>query len=228
MGGAIYSFKVLYRWGDTSLNREFLQSLSFWACKIAGVKIETIHAERVNQYRPAVLIGNHQSGMDLAIMGSLCPTNTVIIGKREILYIPFVGWYFLGAGNLLINRSKTRQARAALFGVIETLKKKKLNLGIMPEGTRNRVDTGTLLPFKKGAFNLAIEAQLPIMAVVCSDLKGIAIWEKNELKGGKVILSVLGPFMTTGLSAADANRLSQEIWQQMDAELKRITALVRT
>ncbi len=223
---AFYSIKVLFRWGDTSLNREFNLSFSKVALWIAGVKVKVLNPQGINARRPAVLIGNHQSGMDFAVIGSLCPPDTVVIGKREIIYIPFLGWFLLGAGNILIDRSKSRKARSALLNAIQTMKTKNLNLAIMPEGTRNRQDSTQLLPFKKGAFNLAIEAQFPIIPVVCSSLEGIAILEKSQIKGGRVIVSVMEPVETVGLTLQDVHRLSDEIRGKMQIELNRINTLV--
>ena len=92
--GAFYAVVVLFRWGDTSLNRDFTQKFSKFVRWFLGIKLEVIHPERITNIRPVVFVANHQSGMDMALIGHLCPTDTVLIGKKEILYIPFFGICF--------------------------------------------------------------------------------------------------------------------------------------
>jgi 1-acyl-sn-glycerol-3-phosphate acyltransferase len=172
-----------------------------------------------------VLIGNHQSALDLAVIGSMCPSGTVIVGKKEIAWIPIFGWYFRAAGNLMLNRSNASDARQALKKTAERVRQDQLNVAIFPEGTRNRKPSTGFLPFKKGAFHLARELQVPILPVVCSSLEGIALWESLQLDGGKVIVSLLEPIPTQGWTEAQMNSEIPRIHALMLAEYHRINAL---
>jgi 1-acyl-sn-glycerol-3-phosphate acyltransferase len=156
----------------------------------------------------------------------------VIVAKKSIQYIPLFGWFFKIAGNLLIDRSKTSDAKRMMNEVEQKLIRDDLNLTVFPEGTRNRsvpdAKTGViadLLPFKKGAFFLAANLGLPIIPVVCSSLRGKAIWENFELAGGTVVISVLEPVETKGLSSEQIDQLRESIWKQMATEFLRINAL---
>lgn len=217
-----YSIKVLFRWGDLSLNQEFVVSFAKFANPFVGVELKLIDSHKVHLNRPCVFLGNHQSGMDFATMGLLAPKNVVIIGKKEIIWIPFFGWFLKGAGNILIDRKSGKKSHQALQKVVRELKAKNLCLAIMPEGTRNRKNSKILLPFKRGAFHVAIEGQFPLVPVLSTSLEGIAMWERGELKGGEVWVKVLDPIETLGKTKADLDSLIKEVHQMMQLELDRL------
>ena len=93
------------------LNLIFLLPFGWFARTLVGVKLTVLNRERLYLHRPMIFFGNHQSGLDLAVIGVTCTTGTVIVGKKEIQNIPLFGWYWKTAGNLLINRSKPAEAK---------------------------------------------------------------------------------------------------------------------
>ena len=72
-----------------------------------------------------------------------------------------------------------------------------------------------MLPFKKGAFYMAIEAQVPIVPVVCSPVKHLVNWKKRELKRGDVIIRALDPISTRGLTPNDTEKPMKETRDKM-------------
>jgi 1-acyl-sn-glycerol-3-phosphate acyltransferase len=84
--------------------------------------------------------------------------------KKEIVYVPFYGWIAYLSGHLLLDRGNTGKAVAALQKIAVFMKKNRLGIWIMPEGTRSR--DGSLLPFKKGFVRLAIATGLPVVPVI--------------------------------------------------------------
>jgi lysophosphatidate acyltransferase len=221
--GFVFAMVSIFQWGNATLNRRFMRSFSFWVKKIVGLKFQIENEDRLYLHRPAILTSNHQTGLDLGIIGTLAPPNSVIVAKRELLYIPFFGWMFLAAGNILINRSRSREAKEAITSVIDRLKNKNLNLIIFPEGTRNKGAEDELLPFKKGMFHLSVQSGFPIIPVVCSSLKRVAIWENYELQGGTVYMSVLMPIFPRPIPAGSPT----EVRSAENAEVSRLTAEVR-
>lgn len=106
-----------------------------------------------------------------------------VVAKREIFYV----WPFgLGAwlcGLIFINRMHSDKARDQLNEATEKIKRKNIKLWIFPEGTRR--NTGELHPFKKGAFHVAIKAQIPILPVVYSSYKTFLDDKNRNLTNGK-------------------------------------------
>jgi len=94
-------------------------------------------------------------------------------------------------------------------------------IGITPEGTRNKKGEG-LLPFKKGAFHLAIQAQVPLIAFVVAPLAKVAHWESKILKRARVPIEVLPPFPTLGLTENDVGTLMNEVRVKMEEALIRL------
>jgi 1-acyl-sn-glycerol-3-phosphate acyltransferase len=197
----------------------------YFARWLVGIKLVILNGQRVEDNRPVVLVGNHQTGLDFAIISRACPGGSLIVAKRELIRIPIFGWFFWIAGNLLIDRSDPKSAKKQLDGASHLLKKYSLNLAIFPEGTRSR--TNAILPFKKGAFYLAVSTGLPIIPIVCSSLKGKGIWEKGELSGGHVVVSALEAISTLGVQSHEVDALIERIRNLMIAEFERVTELAR-
>ena len=207
-------------------NQFFLVPFGIFARWLVGIKLVVLNGKRVTIARPCVLVGNHQSALDFAIISHACPGAAVIVAKRELKHVPIFGWFFQIAGNLLIDRSNPRSAKQQMDVAREMIKKENLNLAIFPEGTRSR--TQEILPFKKGGFHLAVSMGFPILPIVCSSLKGKAVWEKMDLKGGHIVVSVLEAVPTVGLTIDQIDALRDEIRKRMVTEFERINELANS
>lgn len=95
---------------------------------------------------------------------------------------------------------------------------------IFPEGTRSYANSPTLLPFKKGAFHLAIQAQVPIVPVVVANYSNILDLKTRTFKAGSIPVSVLQAVETKGLTKDDVDSLVEKVRSSMMEELVRITA----
>jgi 1-acyl-sn-glycerol-3-phosphate acyltransferase len=110
--------------------------------------------------QPVIFMGNHQSQLDPPYLLGAIPVHAVYIAKRELKWVPFIGWAAAAAGAIFIDRSNRERAVASLHEAAMKIRGGR-NVVIFPEGTRTR--TGALLPFKKGGFNLALDAGVPIV-----------------------------------------------------------------
>lgn len=131
-----------------------------WIC---GIKLEVFGQENIPK-TPAIFIGNHQSLLDIFIFPSILPKKTFAIGKKEMLRYPFLGWMFYISGQIPVDRSNHIRAMRSMEKVYDKINKHKYSVFFCPEGTRS-ID-GKLLPFKKGAFHLAIQTKLPIVPMI--------------------------------------------------------------
>lgn len=169
---------------------------------------------------PAVLVSNHQSFLDTLLLGSIWPRKVVPIGKKEIGFIPVIGWWFVACGARLIDRSQSKEAKNILENQVDFIQR-GYGIGITPEGTRNKKGKG-LLPFKKGAFHLAIKAQVPIVPFVIAPLGDLANWEKKKLKKAIIPIEVLPPIPTAGLTESDVDSLMGRVREEMEKTLTRL------
>lgn len=113
-----------------------------------------------NGTQPCIFMCNHESQLDPPFLVGILPAHPVFIAKKEVKYIPFVGWAAMCAGVIFIDRGHRERAIGSLSQAAAGIRSGK-SVVVFPEGTRTR--TGELLPLKKGSFNLAIEAQVPVV-----------------------------------------------------------------
>jgi 1-acyl-sn-glycerol-3-phosphate acyltransferase len=115
-------------------------------------------------------MSNHQSLYDVPVLFHVLGANLRMITKEELFKVPVFGPAMKHAGFISIDRSNRERALQSL----EVAKQKiagGLNVWIAPEGTRSK--TGQLLPFKKGGFNLALDAGLCVLPVTLKGTRDI-------------------------------------------------------
>ncbi len=195
-------------WRSWNLNQSYGQVLSRgmrlilgWQAQVAG------GLEHLDTHQPCVYLVNHQNIWEVAIFAVLYPKKTVIIGRREVAWIPLFGLLFMAAGNLLIRRNQRTQAVLSLKAAVAQIKKHQLSLWVFPEGTRNR-SLEPLLPLKRGPFHLALQAQIPLVPVVAGSFRALYQADQYLLQKGTVRLKVLSPLFPPPVS--DLTPLSQE------------------
>jgi 1-acyl-sn-glycerol-3-phosphate acyltransferase len=112
------------------------------------------------------MISNHQNNFDIFVVGSFVTHHTVSVGKKVIKYFPFFGQIYWLSGNILIDRKKKKSAIGTMNQASTQIVQKKIRVWVMPEGTRSK--GRGLLPFKKGAFYLSQQSDVPIIPVCIS------------------------------------------------------------
>lgn len=181
--------------------------------------------EEALEVRPAVFVANHQTELDVLMLGCVFPRWCSITAKKSLKWIPFLGWFMALSKTVFIDRANRATARAAFDSAAAHVRREKQSVFIFPEGTRSYATKPDLLPFKKGAFHLAIQAQVPIVPVVVANYAHILNIKARIFRPGVVDVSVLPPIPTTGLTAADADKLTQRTRDAMMNELMRLSHL---
>jgi 1-acyl-sn-glycerol-3-phosphate acyltransferase len=189
---------------------------------ILGIRHEIKGREILDPNRPCVFISNHQDNMDIFPGAFTVPQDTVTIGKRSIIFIPFFGLFYWLAGNILIDRKNKKKAFGTMDTAAEAIRERKISVWIMPEGTRSR--GRGVLPFKKGPFLTAIKAQVPIVPIAISSYTKTVNLKK--WKAGLILIEVLPPIQTAGLTADDATRIKDEAFHLMRDTVARLDAEV--
>ncbi|KAM9641813.1 1-acyl-sn-glycerol-3-phosphate acyltransferase beta [Trichechus inunguis] len=180
---------------------------------IYGLRFEIQGREKLEVDRPCVIISNHQSILDMMGLMETLPKRCVQIAKRELLFWGPVGLVMYLGGVFFINRQRSSTAVTVMAEVGERMVRENLKVWIYPEGTRN--SNGDLLPFKKGAFYLAVQAQVPIIPVVYSSYSSFYNLETKLFTSGTIKVEVLDAVPTTGLTTADIPKLVDTCHQNM-------------
>ena len=181
------------------------------ALALAGVTLEVTGEEHLWSHRPAVFVFNHQSSFDVIVIGRLLERDFTAVAKAELAKDPRFAALGALAGVAYVDRSDRSQSRAALAPVVEKLRS-GISLAIAPEGTRSA--TPTLGRFKKGAFHIAAQAEVPIVPVVIRNA-GEIMWRASLVaRPGTVDVAVLPPVPTEGLRPDDVDDLADRVRQQ--------------
>ena len=212
-----------FRWGDRRLNRDVAHLLSWGMLRCAGVRLCIDGREHLDPAVPSIVLFNHQSAFDVASIGALAHERSVVIGKKELIWIPFFNLLFLAAGNVMIDRKARTLAISGLDRAVDVLRRDGASIWIAPEGTRNTGDG--LLPFKKGAFHMAIAAQVPLVPIVCASLRPIIDWKQQIFGPGVLPVRILAPVPTAGLTEADVEAVSAQVRQSMLSALGEMHAV---
>jgi len=157
--------------------------------------------------RPFVVVSNHESFADILLISHL-PWEMKWLSKAELFRIPIMGWMMWLVGDIPVRRGFGPSAAEALERCRQALRR-RVSVMIFPEGTRSR--TAELLPFKDGAFRLAIEAGVPILPLAVSGTR--TALPKNNWRFGRSVaeVRVLEPVETTGLTLEDVPALKAKV-----------------
>lgn len=140
----------------------------------------------LNITRPAVFIGNHQTELDVLVLGYIFPPYCSVAAKKSLKSIPILGWFMNLSGSVFIDRANSTSARNAMTGAADEMQKRKQSVYMFPEGTRSYAKEPMLLPFKKGAFHLAVQAGVPIVPVVVANYSNVLYVQGWKFNSGTI------------------------------------------
>ncbi len=182
-----------------------------WArvlCAVAGVKVVRAPDRAPLPRGPAVYTINHSSDWDIFAMALHLPPRTRGVAKRELGWIPFFGWALHLSGMIMVDRRNHTRAVRQLEAAAKKIRDGR-PIFMAPEGTRSR--SGELLPFKKGAFVLAIQAQVPVVPIVIKGAYEVQVRHSLRLNPGTVTIQFLEPIPTAGLTLDDRDALIEKV-----------------
>ena len=157
--------------------------------RILGVKINITTDPAVKDDTPYVYIANHQNSYDIFTVCKAARKGVVTIGKKSLKWIPIFGQIYVLSGNIMIDRGNSNRAKNTLEKAAARRKQRALSVWVFPEGTRS-YGRG-LLPFKTGAFRLALQTEEPIVMVCVSTThKKIRL---NRWNNGTIEIKICAP-----------------------------------
>lgn len=113
-----------------------------------------------------VYASNHESLVDILVLGAALPGDFKWAAKRSVMNVPFLGWHLRLAGHVPVDRNKGKEAAIAVMEAFEGVLRNEKPLLVFPEGTRTA--DGKLKAFKNGAFQAAVLAGKPVVPVALS------------------------------------------------------------
>ena len=173
---------------------------------LSGVRMRAEGLEHLQRNRAAVYAVNHTSNVEppiiFDVLSPLFP-RLKILYKAELRKLPVLVGAFDLAGFIPLERGNREQSRPAVDRAAEALRNGDSFL-IFPEGTRSR--TGELLPFKKGGFIMAIQAQAPVVPVAILGARSAMRKGSPWIRPVTVTVKLGQPIETAGLTIDDRDR----------------------
>lgn len=130
--------------------------------KACGAKVKVTGLENLDPERSYIFVANHRSYLDTATLFAFAGKRIGLVAKKELLKVPVMGQGMSFVNIIAIDRSNPERARASMEKAREVLDA-GYSFGVFVEGTRAM--PGELLPFKKGAFHLAVQTNADIIPV---------------------------------------------------------------
>lgn len=159
--------------------------------------------------KPYIVVMNHQSNMDIPVLVHSLPLQLRFMTKIELKKVPVFGSALIRSGHFLIDREDHLKAMEGVTAAGEAQRQRGVSVVFAPEGTRS--PDGKLLPFKKGAFVMAVETGIPILPVTLdgtrlSLAKG-SLWARKA----DVKVTIHKPIPTDSLTYVDRDGLSEKV-----------------
>jgi len=182
-----------------------------------GFRLKKQIDQELDRNQSYMFCPNHASLMDPFVLIALSKNPIVFVGKKELVKIPIFGFFYKRVV-IMVDRSNPKSRKR-----VYEMAKKKLqggtSIGIFPEGLVPE-DEVILAPFKKGAFSLAMEFEIPIVPQTYYDCKRLFSWDL--FRGGMGAFRVRQHTFieTKGLSTKeDMNMLLEKTFEIIHNEL---------
>ena len=188
---------------------------------IPPVHVEVEGIEKIDPQQRYMIASNHLSQFDIPLLFRVLPLHGRFLSKKEVFKIPLVGRAMRTIGIIEIDRSSGRSSRQAIVEGIAVAADRGYSLIVFPEGTRSTDEE--LLPFKKGAFRIAIDTGLPVVPVVIDGTQFINSPGSKIFRPGTARVVICDPIETSGLTNKDdLNDLVRAVESTMNETYERL------
>ena len=202
--------------------RMWLYPFCLWGAKLwmrgSGVEVEVAGRENLEKDKSYIFIANHRSYIDTTALFAYAGKKIGLIAKKEILKVPVLGRGISFINFVTIDRSNPQRA-------IQTMEKVReivdggYSFGVFAEGTRAM--PGDLLPFKKGAFHLAVQTGAAIIPVAIKNTDYLMGKKTGVVNPGTMEIVLLPPIETKNAAPDDLMELLRKTREAIAEELAK-------
>jgi 1-acyl-sn-glycerol-3-phosphate acyltransferase len=199
---------IVFLFDDKVANRTTGVWWSRFNAYATPISVTVIGKENIDRKQSYVVVPNHQSSFDIFVLYGWLGIDIKWVMKQELRKIPFFGLAGEKGGNIYIDRSNPKAAYASLEKAREKLVD-GTSLIMLPEGTRSR--TGQLGEFKKGAFKLALDLDIPILPVTIANTRNILPPKSFNLFPGRATMIIHKPVALSAYSSDTLDRFITDV-----------------
>ncbi|WP_255489421.1 1-acyl-sn-glycerol-3-phosphate acyltransferase [Dysgonomonas sp. 216] len=186
------------------------------ACRLSLCKITVKGREKLDKNTSYVFTPNHQGAFDIFLIYGYLGQNIKWVQKQELRKIPFVGKASEIAGHIFVNQSSLKSMKETITKAEQELKKGD-SITIFPEGSRTK--DGTMGRFKKGAFIIAQQMQLPVVPLTLNGPFNVMKIHTYLINPGKMELIIHDPIPTQGMTEDDIPELLNKTHNEVHSGL---------
>lgn len=190
--------------GNVETTYRYAQSWYRSLLRFSGVKVVVHGQENLQAETRYIVLANHASQFDIPAINAI-PLDLRMMYKRELRKIPFMGWALMASSYIPITRSNARSAKDVLEKTISTINESKASVLVFAEGTRSY--DGSLLPFKRGGIQLAVNSTTNILPVAIVGSYEIMPRTSSRFKKGTIHVHIGNPINIENREYARAEEL---------------------
>ena len=181
------------------------------------VKVEGL--EKIKGEGPFIFMSNHQGSYDIFALLGYLPFHFKWLAKKELFAIPFFGWTMSAAGYIRLDRQGTRETVEAMNQAAQRIRE-GMSVVIFPEGSRS--PNGSIQPFKKGGFTLALKSKVPIIPISIAGSREIMPKDRLTASPGEIRIRIGDPIETQPYSTKDRTHLMERVHQAISTNFEAI------
>lgn len=208
---------VTHRFHPSAAN--FKRNAGAWGRMIlglSGIRVHVTDRARLDPDRPWVFVSNHQNLLDILALSAALPYPFGFVAKEELSRVPFLGAAIRNSASVFIDRRDPRSALVSLKQAGERIRRGNSVL-MFVEGTRSY--GRELMPLKKGAFAVAVEAGVAMVPVTIVDGYKLMNEQQRLLCGGTIHIVVGEPIPLEGKTRRDIPQLMEVTRDRLAAQL---------
>lgn len=199
-----------------------------WAFKVilkfTSVETTVIGDEYIPD-EPVLFIGNHRSFFDILLTYSRCRRLTGYVAKKEMEHIPLLSTWMRYLYCLFLDRENPKEGLKTILQAIDYVKN-GISICIFPEGTRNKGEELSMLPFKDGAFKIATKTNCAIIPVSMNNTCAIFEQQFPRIKKVHVVIEYGKPIYPNDLEKEDKKHIGSYVQNIIQETIHRNADLV--
>ena len=211
-----YSEEEMYRHIQYILKR---------AVRGGNIDLQVSGTENIPKEGGFMLYANHQGMFDVLAVAATCDIPVGAVLKKELYDIPFLHQVAICTKSFPMDREDVRQSLTVIQSVIREVKAGR-NYLIFPEGTRNKGEELTMLPFKEGAFKIATKTGCPIVPISMNNTAEIFENHFPKIKKTHVVLEYGTPIYPNELDKDVKKHIGSYVQNIMDETIHKNAALI--
>lgn len=185
-------------------------------CYLLLIPVRVVGREKLHKHTSYVFVPNHQGAFDIFLIYGFLGRNFKWMMKKSLRTIPFVGKACQSAGHIFVDKSGPKKIQETIEQARHTLID-GTSLVVFPEGSRTY--TGKMRPFKKGAFQLADELQLPIVPLTIDGSFEILPRTSKFIKRRRMTLTMHDPIYPQGQGPEDIKETMEKAYEAIQSRL---------